>query len=118
MLELSRDFRAEMSSEGSDSRVVRVAGEIDLVTAPTLRTTLDLACDQARYIVVDMEDVEFIDASGISALVVAANRARERNGELTVQNPSRFVRKVLAILSLDDQFGLPVSAAGLCASNS
>jgi anti-anti-sigma regulatory factor len=45
-----------------------------------------------------MADVAFIDASGVAALVIAASRA----GELTVI-PSPFVRKVLAILSLDGQ---------------
>jgi anti-anti-sigma factor len=97
MPELS-EFRAEIDAAGPDSRVVRVAGEIDIATAPTLRATLDLACEQARRIVVDMADVAFIDASGVAALVIAASRA----GELTVI-PSPFVRKVLAILSLDGQ---------------
>ena len=105
---LSRELRAEIDPVDPDSsfRVVRVAGEIDIATVPSLRAALDLACDQARRIVVNMADVEFIDASGISALVLAAIRAREGSGELIVQKPSRFVRKVLDILSLNGQ--LPI----------
>jgi anti-sigma B factor antagonist len=109
----SREFQVEIDIVDPDAffRVVRVVGEIDVATAPALRAALDVACEQARGIVVNMTDVDFIDASGISALVHAANRAREVSGRLIVHQPSRFVRKVLDILSLDDQ--LPIDDGAL-----
>lgn len=78
-----------MSSAGSPLRVwveadrdrvtIRVAGEIDVATAGSLRRavndSINAGSDQA---VIDLREVTFMDSSGISVLVWAASVAGRR----------------------------------------
>ncbi len=83
-------------------RTVFVVGEVDLATVPELREGLQraLSASSGTHVVVDVTDVEFIDAAGIGALVDAAVDARAAGGELVLRRPSRAVRRVLELLSL------------------
>jgi anti-anti-sigma factor len=85
------------------STVVRLSGEFDITTVPSLRSALDLAYEFGQRIVVDMSDVDFVDAAAISLLVAAGSGAREYGSQLVVRNPSPFVSRVLAMASLDGQ---------------
>ena len=77
-------------------------GEIDIATAPAIRRFLMAAISGGDvHLAVDMSGVTFIDAAGIDVLVVAANRAREAGGGLSLRAPSRQVRWLLGVLGLD-----------------
>ncbi len=59
-----------------DPAVITVGGELDVATAPVLRSALALTVDQGRPdIVIDAGRVTLIDASGIGVLVDGATRA-------------------------------------------
>src|SRR4051812_16014164 len=68
-----------MTLEAVDGSVlVHVRGDIDAVAAPDLRSTLlDVIGRRPERVRLDMAGVEFLDSVGISALVVAYNRAEE-----------------------------------------
>jgi anti-sigma B factor antagonist len=84
------------------STVMKVAGEVDIATSPDLHRELESLLEAGHvHMVVDMEAVEFIDASGVGVLVVAAQKARTRGGELTIRRPSVRVLRVFDILQLD-----------------
>jgi anti-anti-sigma factor len=107
VLQLSSDFRAEIfPGPNPASTVVRVVGEIDMLTAPSLRAVLKTACEGSRHTVVDMAGVEFMGSAGITALLGAADHARDCGGTLTLQNPARIVRRVMDIVSIEGQ--LPI----------
>jgi len=90
-LELVRDD----TQEGGITITVR--GEIDMATAPDLRTALDDAIESgASRIVLDCRALEFLDSSGIGVLVAARKRLGEA-GELVIDSPPAHVRKVLDI---------------------
>ena len=56
--------------ENQDRLAVRVAGELDIATAPALESTLLHALDsEAASIVLDLERVSFIDSMGLRVLV-------------------------------------------------
>lgn len=55
-----------------ETLVLRVAGDLDVLTAPTLGTHLDVALSSAMptsVVIVDLTDVEFLSSAGISVLV-------------------------------------------------
>ena len=79
---------------------VRLAGEIDLATAPGARQALLAALETSPHLTVNMAAVRFIDATGIGALIAAATRAQELGGTLRLQEPGRQVRRVIKILGL------------------
>jgi anti-anti-sigma factor len=101
-------LRAEFLSDPANPQAttVKVAGEIDASNANVLREALEMACEPGRRIVVDMEAVSFIDASGVNALVAVANRAGDAHQGLSIQLPSPNVRKILGILGLSQYFGI------------
>jgi anti-sigma B factor antagonist len=93
------------SRSQDDVAVVTVGGEIDLYTAPQLRTELveSLALG-ARRLVVDMSRAEFCDSTGISVLLSAMKRSRDRGGDLELVAPKPAVMKVLQVTGLDEVF--------------
>lgn len=67
----------------AERTVVRVRGEMDLETAPVVRQVLgDLITTGHLDIILDLDDVGFIDSTGLSVLVGALKRMRAQNGEL------------------------------------
>jgi anti-anti-sigma factor len=82
------------------TRVVVVEGEVDIATAPELDELLS-EFDRVR-VVVDLENVTFIDWSGLKTLVEAHERLRKSGGDLTVRNASAMTLKVFQITRLDE----------------
>ncbi|WP_066945556.1 STAS domain-containing protein [Streptomyces lushanensis] len=65
--------------------VVELRGEIDMLTAPGISDHLDsLTTDQEPDVVIDLQQVEFIDCSGLSVLCRARRRIQERDGRLAL----------------------------------
>ena len=95
-----------------------MCGEIDLYTAPQLRNELVGALEEgARRLVVDMSPTEFCDSTGISVLLSAMKRSRDKGGDLELVAPKPAVMKVLEVTGLDEVFtihpdldALPVTA--------
>lgn len=81
--------------------VVAAAGEIDIATGAALRRRLVVALDEHPAVAVDMSAVTFIDCAGLRALLAARNHADRQGRHLTVHNPSRPVRRLLALTRLD-----------------
>lgn len=85
---------------GSDTVVIRVDGELDVLTAPDLKEQL-LACLESGFtrLVVEMSGCPSIDSTGLGVLVGAAKRARGR--ELALAAPAPEVRHILQVVGLD-----------------
>jgi anti-sigma B factor antagonist len=65
--------------------VVPVRGEVTFSNVRGLESELDRAFgDGARNLVIDLTDVTFIDSSGLSSLLTASARARERGGTVAL----------------------------------
>jgi anti-anti-sigma factor len=78
---------------------IRVEGELDLAVADRLQEAIARCAD--RQTLVDLEDCEFIDSTGI-AVIVRAYRERTDDGgpRLMVHSPSDQVMRVLAATGL------------------
>ena len=95
-LELEVDQKA-------DWQVLTVRGEVDVTTTPHVRAQLiSLLSDGNPQLIVDLEGVEFLDSSGLGALVAGLKLARSRSGELRIVcDRQRSVRKVLEVTGLE-----------------
>lgn len=97
------DLRINVTDEDqqADTRVMRVEGEIDVFTAPRLKTTIagiiDAGCST---LIIDLQQVRYIDSSGLAVLVGALKRMQGRSGtiRLVLSNPQ--VKKVFEITGL------------------
>lgn len=73
-----------------------------MVAAPTLRKQLhDIVEGGKSRIVVDLSATEFIDSSGLGALIAALKIARKAGGDLRIAAPTRQVCTVLELSNLD-----------------
>ncbi|HEX7166421.1 MAG TPA: STAS domain-containing protein [Acidimicrobiales bacterium] len=96
------DFRVLTAIDGGVA-VLRVTGELDAATAPTLDEYVRRVEAEQQVldeIVVDIGDVTFIDSSGLSVLVAAHKRLRREDTGLVVANPSSQARRVFEIAGL------------------
>ena len=97
-----------MNERAVDSRqVVEVRGEVDVHSAPQLRDRLIEVLDgQPSAIVVDLSWLQFIDSTGLGALVAALNRAKAAGvGFVLVCKTDRLL-KVFRITGLHEVFDI------------
>ncbi|MET9390605.1 STAS domain-containing protein [Streptomyces sp. NPDC006624] len=81
---------------GGGPAVVTLRGEIDLLTAPELRSRLDsLTAVPCPDLVLDLRPVSFIDCAGLGVLCRARNRVLARKGRLRLVTDSACVRRTL-----------------------
>ena len=85
--------------------VVAASGEIDVAAAPQLREELvSLIVDGAHQLVVDLEEVDFIDSTGLGVLVGAVRRARGAGGDVRLVCTNSRILKVFGVTGLDEVF--------------
>lgn len=78
------DFSVEEGHEAG-VRVIAVAGELDLATAPELCARLDASRAGRRpRLLVDLTDVDFCDSTGLRALLGAAAEVRTHGGRFAL----------------------------------
>ena len=82
--------------------VLAVSGEVDLGTAPRLREHLiGLVTDGHRHVVVDLTATEFLDSTGLGALVAGFKRLRAHEGDMKLVCLPGRIRKVFELTRLD-----------------
>lgn len=94
-------------TEDDDTAVLRLRGELDITTSALLDAVLDRVLHAkhepvVRHLVVDMADVRFADAAGLSPVLHARAVLGRREGCVLVRRPTRAVRRVLDVLSLQE----------------
>jgi anti-sigma B factor antagonist len=105
-------FQLETIQAGADSAVLRVAGEVDAYTAPQLRErVIRLLADGEVHIVVDMREVEFLDSTGLGALVGSLKRARMQDGSLKLIMGSGRILHIFRLTDLSKAFAIHPSVA-------
>lgn len=87
--------------------VVAVSGEVDLATAEALRDALVAAEGEAASgMVLDLQQVGFLDSTGIGELVGVHRRLRKSGRPLALVVPEGPIRKILAITGMDSVLDL------------
>jgi anti-sigma B factor antagonist len=91
----------------SGAHVVRLAGELDLYNANTVREALLEAAEEGppERIVVDLSEVEFMDSTTLGVLIEARTRLANRKGFLLAA-PGLETRRALQISGLDRHFSV------------
>lgn len=87
-----------------DVHVVRVSGEVDMSHEEELRGELRTAvAADAKGIVVDLTECEFIDSSGVRALLLSrqAQHSEEDSERLAVAAASDQILRILSVMGID-----------------
>lgn len=82
--------------------LVRPTGRLDLLSAAAVRQRLteEVAAGRQR-LVVDLAEVEFIDSSGLGALIGGLKAARLAGGDLRIARAGEQARVILELTTLD-----------------
>jgi anti-sigma B factor antagonist len=91
---------------GQGYATVTVAGEIDIATVAGLRERLFELTASGRPVVVELDQVSFIDSTGLAALVGAARRAAAHGASLHVICARPQTRQLFRLTGLDHQIPL------------
>jgi anti-sigma B factor antagonist len=81
--------------------IVTAAGEIDISTVTLLRDCLFEVAVNGAPLVVDLEQVSFIDSVGLATLIGAAKRAEAHGGSLHVACALPKIRQLVRLTGLD-----------------
>jgi anti-sigma B factor antagonist len=105
-------FSMDLSARACDDQiVVALRGELDVTAAASAASGLAAVPDRGRVIIADLEGLEFIDSSGLAALVLARRHLRHTGGDLLLAGPRRRVLRILTITRLIDVFSVHASVA-------
>jgi anti-sigma B factor antagonist len=104
---VQQPIHLESITAGGDCAVLRIAGEVDVYTAPQLRErVIHLVDNGTLHIIADLRDVSFLDSTGLGALVGSLKRLRTGEGSLNlVINADRILR-IFRITGLSQVFAL------------
>ncbi len=96
--ELSIDIKTENHGE---TLVYKLRGSLDLATSPSVRAALlDAASQGNHHMIVDLTKLEFLDSTGLGALIGAHRRALENGGQVRLVVHDGPIARLLNITGL------------------
>jgi anti-sigma B factor antagonist len=100
-----REFSLDTAGPAGDCAVLQVTGEVDAYTAPTLRERFRaLAAGGAVHLIADLGQVDFLDSTGLGALVGGLKRLREDGGSLALVITTPPILRIFQITGLTKVF--------------
>ncbi|MGQ5265028.1 STAS domain-containing protein [Micromonospora sp. ZYX-F-536] len=96
-------FSVRYAGRDGDGVCLRLAGELDLSTAPELAAAIDRLSDAGeRRVLLDLTDLTFCDSTGMAVFVRGDNRASADGGWLRITGATGRVERVLRVTGLAD----------------
>jgi len=89
---------------GSDEILLRCSGRITSSTSDTLRVKLRSLIPETKCVVLDLTDVNYVDSSGLGALVSVYVSAKRAGCKLKLINLSQRVKELFRISNLGSIF--------------
>jgi anti-sigma B factor antagonist len=83
--------------------VVRVQGEVDAATAPRMGETVNRLLGRRRRVVLDLQNVDFMDLHGLAVMIRATRRARADGGSFAVARPAPCVRRLVELVHAEGE---------------
>jgi anti-anti-sigma factor len=94
----------ESRTEGEDV-ILLLQGELDLTSAPVFERELRVAeSTNPGRVVIDLSRLEFMDSTGLRALLLARERAQTNSHRLALRRGPRQVQRVLELTKTVDAF--------------
>jgi anti-sigma B factor antagonist len=98
-----------VSSRG-ERVVLRLDGELDLASVPTLENAMaNETFDGAAEIVLDLRGLEFIDSTGLRAILLQDKRSTERGQTFALVRGPEQVQRLLDLTHVDEHLKIVAS---------
>jgi anti-sigma B factor antagonist len=98
-----------VSRPAQDVTVVSVSGEIDMLSAPALRTYVTTNLGDSGTFLLDLSGVSFLGSAGLAVLVEAAQESRTRAVTFGVVAADRAVTRPIVATGLGEVFDVHAS---------
>lgn len=96
-----------LKRETEDMIIVDLSGEIDLYNAGALKETLnELVAAGKHRVILNMQNVPYIDSTGIGVMMSLMQQFRQRQGDLKLAVLSPAVKKVFQLTNLINFFSI------------
>lgn len=92
--------------DGHQGPVVQLTGDLDLPGGDALEALVAPMIGAGTVVEIDMAKVEFLDSSGLGALIALSQLASEGDGRVVLRSPSRAVVSALNLTHTADIFTL------------
>ena len=101
------DLNIHIRSSDDDTQVFELQGSLDIATSPTVRAALLDAAERGQHrVIVDLSRLDFIDSTGLGALIGGQRRAKENGGEVRLVTREGQILRLLRITGLLSVFGV------------
>ncbi len=88
-------------TKNSDQLVLTLSGDIDLEITPDVKNDLAENLDEVSKLEIDGQQVNYIDSSGISILVIAMQSCKQKNIDFSISKASNELMRVIELAHLD-----------------
>ena len=83
--------------------VVKVAGRMDLVSAPELEAALNESLDGVEELVFDFSELEYISSAGLRVLLTSYKKMNSQ-GTMTIININDIIREIFEVTGFAEIF--------------
>ena len=94
------------TSSGKTLGIAELSGKIDAKNKSEFQTSFDLWLKQTSFLVFDCSKLDFIDSSGLGALVSCLRKAIEHGGDVKLANLSSKVSMVFELTKVNKLFSI------------
>ena len=100
------ELQIDIQHDG-DTAVFSLVGSLDIATSPSVRASLIEAAGQGAHdLIVDLTGLEFLDSTGLGALIGAQRRAQEQQGRVRLVVTEGPIARLLNITGLGRIFAV------------
>lgn len=98
-------FRQELETREGNSPVIKLYGELDIHASSEFRNYVtEISDDYSEDIYLDFTDLDYIDSTGLGALISILKEARGRDKKVYLKEVNERIRKLFKITQLESMF--------------
>ncbi|WP_096199945.1 STAS domain-containing protein [Bacillus sp. FJAT-45350] len=89
----------------NESLVVKLKGDLDIDSTEVVELELMTTLKSFQTVIIDFEDVPFIDSSGIGLLLSTVQTLNDQGVKVTISNVRKEVMDIFELLQIPDILG-------------
>jgi anti-sigma B factor antagonist len=84
-------------SHEADRAIISLEGELDMANAPLLQSAIEADEIAGKTLVLDLDQLHFIDSTGLRIILSARERCRRAGQEFAITRGSEQVQRLLSV---------------------
>lgn len=101
MSENQERINFEISEAGNGVTLMKMKGDLDMYTLPKAKEKMKILIEEAKVkIVIDLENVGYVDSSGLGFFIGSLKKLREKSGDLKLINLNNYIHGIFKLIHL------------------